>query len=604
MLVQASSGLASEHYSKRPLLMGFEPSNYGATLHGLVGLFAALLQRESTGRGQVVSTSLFEGALSWILLLWCKATRATPASSFVMPKDPWPLIFRCADGVYVQVVLGSAGSKYRLYKVLGIDDPTVDVNDSGMPKPTADAKNFFGNIDLLAAHVAKFQSGPLLEAIWAAGLPAEPVLAPGGCWDHPQVQHNKIIVRVTDGVRYVGHPIYGRVSPAPRKPSTNAHAPMSGIKVVDFGAFVAGPYSSAVFADLGADVIKVEPMTGDPNRSIFRSYGSVNRGKRCVTLDLKAPEGLKIAQQLCVAADVVTNNFRPGVSTRLGIDAKTLHALKPELIVLESAAYGSTGPKAEGAGFDMCFQALCGHDWRAGGVGNPPLWNRTSMVDFAAGLLGSVAVVQHLYQRARSGAGAELGAGLMNAGLFLLSELIQTPTGEFSGAPPLNHEQTGFHPAEQFYEAADGWVAIAARNDAMAHRLIDTLGLADAVTTPRSEWGDDVGHAIAVAVRKHPVAELLATLERAGVWAEACCANGEEAYLHDPDLEQLGTVYRSSHPQFGEVRQIGPLCRLSDSPPRARGHAPTPNEHTDAVLAELGYSTDAIKGLRERNVVK
>jgi len=111
VLVQASSGLASEHYSKRPLLMGFEPTNYGATLHGLVGLFAALLQRESTGRGQVVSVSLFEGALSWILLLWCEATRATPASSFVMPKDPWPLIFQCADGVYAQVVLGSAGSK-------------------------------------------------------------------------------------------------------------------------------------------------------------------------------------------------------------------------------------------------------------------------------------------------------------------------------------------------------------------------------------------------------------------------------------------------------------------------------------------------------------
>ena len=605
VLVQASSGLASEHYSKRPLLMGFEPTNYGATLHGLVGLFAALLQRESTGRGQVVSVSLFEGALSWILLLWCEATRATQASSFVMPKDPWPLIFQCADGVYAQVVLGSAGSKYLLYKILGIDDPTVGVNDSGMPKPTADAKNFFGDIDLLAAHVAKFKSGPLLEAVWAAGLPAEPVLPPGGCWDHPQVQHNKIIVRDPDGVRYVGHPIYGRASPAARKKqAASAQSALSGIKVIDFGAFVAGPYSSAVFADLGADVIKVEPMTGDPNRSIFRSYGSVNRGKRCITVDLKAPEGLKIAQQLCIAADVVTNNFRPGVSARLGIDARTLHALKPELIVLESAAYGSTGPKAQGAGFDMCFQALCGHDWRAGGVDNPPLWNRTSMVDFAAGLLGSVAVLQHLYQRARTGAGAELGAGLMNAGLYLQSELIQKPTGEFAGAQPLNHEQTGFHPAEQFYEAADGWVAIAARNDAMARSLIESLDLDRAVTKPRSAWDDQVARQIAAAVRKRPVAELLAAFEKAGVWAEACCANGEQEYLHDPDLEKLGTVYRSSHPQFGDVRQIGPLCRLADSPPSARGHAPVANEHTDAVLAELGYTSDAIKDLRERKIIK
>jgi crotonobetainyl-CoA:carnitine CoA-transferase CaiB-like acyl-CoA transferase len=605
VLVQASSGLASEHYSKRPLLMGFEPSNYGAALHGLVGLFAALLQRESTGRGQVVSVSLFEGALSWILLLWCEATKATPASSFVMPKDPWPLIFKCADGVYVQVVLGSAGSKYRLYKILGIDDPTIDVNDSGMPKPTADAKNFFGDIDLLAAHVARFESTPLLEAVWAAGLPAEPVLPPGGCWDHPQVEHNKIIVRDSDGVRYVGHPIYGRASPAAvRKPVANAKSALSGIKVIDFGAFVAGPYSSAVFADLGAEVIKVEPVTGDPNRSIFRSYGSVNRSKRCITVDLKEPEGRKIAQQLCVAADVVTNNFRPGVSARLGIDARTLHALKPELIVLESAAYGSTGPKAEGAGFDMCFQALCGHDWRAGGVDNPPLWNRTSMVDFAAGLLGAVAVLQHLYQRARTGAGAELGAGLMNAGLYLLSELIQKPTGDFAGAPPVNREQTGFQPAEQFYEAADGWIAIAARSEAMARSLVETLGLDRSVTKPRSAWRDDVAREIAAAVRKRPVAELLAAFAKADVWAEACCPNGEREYLHDPDLERLGTVYRSSHPQFGDVRQIGPLCRLADSPPSARGHTPVAHEHTDAVLSALGFTAASINDLRERKVIK
>ena len=185
VLVQARSGLAFEHYTRRPLLMGFEPSNYGAALHGLTGLFAALLHRESTGRGQVVATSLFEGAIGWTLMLWCEATNPTPASSFVMPKDPWPLIFKCADGVWVQVVLGSAGSKGRLYRILQVDDPTVDINDSGMPKPTADGKNFFGDIDVLASHIANFPSAQLLEAIWAAGLPAEPVLAPGACWDDP-----------------------------------------------------------------------------------------------------------------------------------------------------------------------------------------------------------------------------------------------------------------------------------------------------------------------------------------------------------------------------------------------------------------------------------
>ena len=604
VLVQARSGLACEHYSKRPLLMGFEPSSYGAALHGLCGLFAALLQRESTGRGQVVATSLYEGALSWPLLLWCEMDRPTPATQFVMPKDPWPLIFRCADGVYVQVVLGSTGSKGRLYQILRIDDPTVDINDSGMPKPTADAKNFFGDIDVLAKHIEVWQSRELLEAVWAAGLPAEPVLPPGGCWDDPQVQHNGIVVRDHDGTRSIGHPLTSRTSPAPRRPTAQgARTPLAGIKVIDFGAFVAGPYTSTVLADFGAEVIKVEPLTGDPNRGIFRSWTSSNRGKRCLTVDVKTPEGLKIAQQLCLAADVVTSNFRPGVSARLGIDAKTLHGLKPELIVLESAAYGTTGPRAQGAGFDMCFQALCGHDWRGGGAGNAPLWNRTSMVDFTGGLLGAVGVLQHLYQRARSGAGTELGAGLLNSGLFLLSVLIQRADGSFEGAPQVNARQTGYHPAEQLYQAADGWVAVAARDEAMARRLLDALGLGS-IKSPRTEWTGETEDRIAEAVRRRSAGELCSALERAGVWAEPCCFDGEQLNLHDADLARLGIVYTSEHPQFGLVKQIGPLVRLSGAEAATPRHAPLPGEHTDTILAELGYSTADIAGLRERRIVK
>jgi len=603
-LVQARSGLSFEHYSKRPLLMSFEPSNYGAALHGLCGTFAALLQRESTGRGQVVSTSLYEGALSWLMLLWCEMDRPTPATRFVMPKDPWPLIFRCADGVYVQVVLGSAGSKGRLYQILRIDDPTVDINDSGMPKPTADAKNFFGDIDVLAKHIETWQSRALLDAIWKAGLPAEPVLPPGGCWDDAQVQHNGIVALGTDGTRSIGHPLTARPSPAPRRTVPGGlSAPLAGIKVMDFGAFVAGPYTSTVLSDFGADVIKVEPMTGDPNRGIFLSWTSSNRGKRCVTIDLKTPDGLKIARELCVAADVVTSNFRPGVSARLGIDAKTLHGLKPELIVLESAAYGTTGPRADGAGFDMCFQALCGHDWRGGGVGNAPLWNRTSMVDFTAGLLGAVGVLQHLYERALSGAGTELGAGLLNAGLFLFSELIQRADGEFAGAPPLNARQTGYHPAEQLYQAADGWLAIAARGETMARRLLDVLGLSD-IETPRGGWSLDVENRIAAVVAGRSVADLAAALEKAGVWAERCSAEGESQNLRDRDLVRLGTVCSTEHPQFGVVRQIGPLVRLSAANRGVRRHAPLPGEHTDEILAELGYSTAQVADLRERRIVK
>ncbi|MET0660599.1 MAG: CoA transferase, partial [Steroidobacteraceae bacterium] len=568
LLVQARSGLSHEHYVDRPMLMSFEPSNYGATLHGLSGLLGALIHRERTGRGQVVATSLYEGAIGWTMLLWCEGEKPTPAFSFVMPKSPTPLIFKCADGVYVQVLLGSTGSKYLLYKILGINDPTVKENDSGMPKPTADTRNFFGDVDLLQAHVEPRQSKELLEAIWAAGLPAEPVLPPGRVWDDPQTIHNKIIARDADGTRHVGHPLEARASKAPAKKASDntGKGPLSGIRVVDFGAFVAGPYTSVLLADLGADVIKVEAMVGDPNRSIFRSYGSVNRGKRAIKVDMKTPEGREIAQRLCVSSDVITSNFRPGVSARLGIDAKTLHAKNPSLIILESAAYGTSGPRAEGAGFDMCFQALCGHDYRAGGVDNPPLWNRTSMVDYAGGLLGAVATLRHLYRRQRTGEGAELGAGLMNSAIYLLSELIQRPDGTFVGAPLLNHEQTGYHPAEQMYQAADGWLAIAARGESAARRLVDVLGLSGTVTQPRAQWGVNESRAIAGAVKTRKVAELTSALEQAGVWAEPCRQNVELETLNDPQLTAQGTIYRSVHPQFGEVKQVGPLFRFSAAP--------------------------------------
>jgi crotonobetainyl-CoA:carnitine CoA-transferase CaiB-like acyl-CoA transferase len=252
----------------------------------------------------------------------------------------------------------------------------------------------------------------------------------------------------------------------------------------------------------------------------------------------------------------------------------------------------------------MCFQALCGHDWRGGGIGNPPLWNRTSMVDFTAGLLGAVAVLQHLYQRARTGAGAELGAGLLNAGLFLLSELVQRPDGRFVGAPQLNARQTGYHPAEQLYEAQDGWLAIAARDDAMVGRLLGVLELDKAIRTPRAKWSTEEETHIAEAIRRRTVAELCSSLESAGVWAEPCIADGEPRNLRDANLVRLGTIFHSEHPQYGVVRQIGPLVRLSAAAPAKGRHAPLPGEHTDAILGELGHSAADITGLRERKIIK
>jgi crotonobetainyl-CoA:carnitine CoA-transferase CaiB-like acyl-CoA transferase len=302
-------------------------------------------------------------------------------------------------------------------------------------------------------------------------------------------------------------------------------------------------------------------------------------------------------------ADVVTNNFRTGVSARLGIDAKTLQRMKPELIVLESAAYGATGPKSDRGGFDMAFQAFCGHEHRAGGTGNPPLWNRTSMVDYTGGLMGAIALLRALYDRARMGNGAELSVALMNSGIFLLSELIQRSDGTSQGVPPLNHEQTGYHPAEQMYEAGDGWIAVSARDTGAARSLANELGLGELAKKPRADWNAADAADIANAMRPRATQELLRSMEKAGVWSELCRKGADAATLNDAALVEAGIVYLSRHLELGGTREIGPLFSLSRSLCSGTGHTPLKGEHTKEILGELGYAPEAIEQLLQRKAV-
>jgi len=606
LLLQARSGLSYEHYADRPILMGFQPASYGAAMRGVIGVLAALYERETSGAGQLVSTSLFEGALAWVGMLWVDFERATPVNRFVLPKDPFPLVFRAADGKFIHIVLGAAGSKYKMYQALEIDDPSVQPTDSGMPQPGGDPRNFFGDIDVLAAHVAKKPSAELLQKIWALGLPAEPVEPPGACWDHPQIERNGTIERGPDGLRRVGFPFGMRAStggPRTRREAPQRARPLEGVRVLDFGTFIAGPLASVVLADLGADVIKVETPAGDPGRAIPRAFNAACRGKRAIAVDLKAPDGLRLAQALAARSDVIMSNFRTGVPERLGIAPSQLHGLQPDLIVLEAPAYGAEGPLADRAGFDMVMQAWCGHEFRGGGRNNDPLWNRTSMVDACGGMLGAIAALLGLYHRARTGEGVAIESALVSAGIFLLSELVQQPDGEFIGAPVLNSCCTGYHPAEAIYATRDGWIAIAARGASAALKLAEALEIDAGALGAPATWGDDAAAAIAACVEAADTATIAARLEQAGIWTEPCRRDVEQTMLYDSALLALGVVRSSQHPAFGAARETGLLVRFSRSPSGNALHAPLKGEHNEAVLREFGYTQTEIEDFVARKIV-
>lgn len=605
ILIQARSGLVFEAYPDRPALLGFVPSAYGAALNGLVALSAALYQRESDAQGQLVRAGLLEGAMAWPLAFWGRAETETPRYTFKAPRGARPLIFRTRDNAYLQIVLGSIGSKYKAYKVLGIDDPAIQPNDSGLPNPNDGPDKYFGDVDLLAPFVAKRDSEELLTALAKEGVVCEKVLAPGECWDDPQVQTNVIVSCAPEGVKHIGQPVAWTLSRGgvATAGAPGSDGPLSGIKVIDFGAFVAGPALSVGLSDLGADVIKVEPPRGDPLRNLYSFYAAANRGKRSIALEMKSEEGLKLANRLARSADIVCSNFRNGVAERLGIDAVTLQATQPEKIVVINAGYGVIGPKADTPAFDPCVQATCGLEVRAGGNGNLPTFNPMMMVDLCGALLGQIGALMALYRRARDGSGASVIVPLLNAGLFLMSDIVQSEDREMRGPVALLPDQTGYHPAEKLYQTRDGWIAVAARGEAAARAFGGAFGVAGVVDKTREDWGETEMTALAAAIGLYSSQDVLAILRGAGVPAEACHEAGARNFIADDRNVESGRVYEAERPTLGRTRGIGLLFTMEGASPKAHGDVSEKGQDTRGILLDTGLTQGEIEELLAKKVV-
>src|SRR5579859_3218374 len=235
LLVQAYSGLVFEQYSDRPMLYALPAPSYGAALQGLMGLLAALVDRERTGKGQIVRTSLFEGALSWLGHSWFISERSDASMDLVVPKDVSPLLFRCADGKYLHFALVTATARADIYRVLGIEDSAAGGTRRGLPSLAKGAKNFYGDVDLLQSRIIHWKRADLLKELWALGMSAEPVCAPGDAWDDEQVVHNRTIWQEPDGRRRVGLPFtveLNAASPSSRHAKTAEDAPpLEGLRI-------------------------------------------------------------------------------------------------------------------------------------------------------------------------------------------------------------------------------------------------------------------------------------------------------------------------------------------------------------------------------------
>jgi crotonobetainyl-CoA:carnitine CoA-transferase CaiB-like acyl-CoA transferase len=387
---------------------------------------------------------------------------------------------------------------------------------------------------------------------------------------------------------------------------------LEGVVLVDFGQYLAGPFGPMIIGDLGADVIKVEPVTGDGMRFVNQPFVGCQRGKRDIALDLKTERGLEVAMKLIERADIVHHNMTVGVADRLGIGYDDCKAVKPDIVYCNTYAYGLEGPLARSGGLDPLFQASAGLEYESGpvGAGNPPMYYRFGMTDTANAMCSVIGCLAALYHQRRTGDGQELWTSLLDAAAIMSSDgfLVDGQTVDY---PTLDKDQTGLGATYRLYETGDGWIQIAAVTDDEWRALCTGMHVPELLDDPR--FADAPARADHRAELEELLGARLATktaltwsrlLNGAGVPVELPIdTKGGELQFFDADNERLGLVAEYDHPILGRMRQHGSLIDFSETPGRVAGPPPLLGEHTREILGWLGYADADMDGLRADGIV-
>lgn len=390
---------------------------------------------------------------------------------------------------------------------------------------------------------------------------------------------------------------------------------LTGIKVVSFCHFLQGPAGAQYLADMGADVIKVEPIEGAHERrwsgadvyveGVSGFYLCANRNKRSIGIDLKRAEGKDVARRLIAAADVVMENFRPGVFAKLGFDEATLTEINPNLIFASASGFGSTGPLAQKPGQDLLAQARSGLISVTGTPEQGPTPVGAAIVDQHGGALLAMGILGALVRRLREGRGTRVEASLINSAIDLQGEPLVNYFAAGKTREVLKrdkHLATWFHGAPYgVYPARDGHVVVSLCDATMLADALESDALRELVSSDRYAERDEYARRLANATKPHTVAELSERFDSHGIWWAPI--NHYDELLSDPQLVHAQV--------FRQIRLRGRTIHLVNHPNRYDGKVPELRmlaleigEHTREILAELGYGADEIRGLlAERAVV-
>jgi len=610
----------------------------GAAIFACLGIAAALLARERTGRGRSVETSLMAGALLFHPKVVGDRLDRHVFQTHPSGSAPFYAVYECADGKWLQLGCVHAGFVSTAADLIGLADVISEPRfQSGLGGETpADEAELR---ERLAAAIVQRPLAEWAEMFEAADVPFAPARRTEDGLTDPQVRHNDMVITLADPavgpVEQMGVPLAFSKTPGkvrgPRaaepmpdyEPDANAGSgasadasasvtapdvpPLIGIRVLEITNLIAGPTGGRLLADLGADVIKLEPLGGDISRPIGRTYFyNLNFNKRSVSVDTGGQSGKDVVRRIAATCDVLLANLRPGATDRMGIGP----AINPRLIEAHISGYGRTGPYAHRPGIDPLAQALMGLQWAQGGPDNAPVFPaQLAPTDYTTGALVAFGTVLALFARTRHGVVQRVDSNLLNGAILLSSAWFSRYSGKPT-RPFADAEQYGLNPFHRLFRLRDGWIYVVAES-AVERRALCRVGGLDNVDLTQADTGKSqhpnetaLAQALATAFADRTLEDITADLKRAGVPAAEAQSGDSELFLNDPHSLANDLVVTSQHPAVGRLSVARHYIKFGGTESAQVRPTPLLGEHTDEILTEAGFGPDEIGALHRAGAIK
>ncbi len=635
MLLTAISAVASQQmsYEDRPISLETPQLAYSQAMDAAGAIGSALVNRARTGRGEAVVVS---GLNAVAAVTSGTQTRfgevMTPARRGARGGLVNYRLYQCSDGEWLFLGTLTPAFFFRAIDVMGLMDLIMLDGVDGEYTKLLLPPNDQVAIEWLDKRFADLPRAEWLDMFRAAGVPSGPVGERESWFRSETISANNMRIEMQHPklgrVELPGVPVKLSTTPgavlrlmedttieelAPHSPllpsypaESQGEGPLAGVRILDLGAFIAGTFAPTILASYGADVVKVEPLDGDPFRIAGLQFVGHNRGKRGLAIDLKTEDGKAAFFELVRVSDVVLDNYRIGVRERLGIDYEALRQVNPRIISCSVTGYGPEGPLAADPGFDPLLQARSGMMAAQGGEGEEPVFYTVAVNDSASAMMAAFGIVAALHARERTGLGQDVVTCLANQSILCQSGELTWYEGRAAN-PPGARDRLGNSAINRFFECGDGWIAISCTQPEQFPQLCVALG--------HPEWA---GRIIAERATHEPVegtlatqiADALKTMTRDEAIDRLLARSVPAApalrpieWFSDAFAEENDCFDTYDHPQFGPVTGPHAFAHFANAGGEFVRRSPVLGEHSAEVLRDFGFSEERVTDLIARGIV-